>query len=90
MEQLSQIIVGLPGVIATFIVTGETDLIVHVAVPDTAALRDFVRDDLTQRPEVSDVEPRSCTISTWSALLPQIKSAPTPSRTIEGDNSLIH
>jgi DNA-binding Lrp family transcriptional regulator len=91
MEQLSQIIVGLPGVIATFIVTGETDLIVHVAVPDTAALRDFVWDHLTQRPEVSDV--RTALVYEYQLgppLLPQIKSAPTPTRTIEGDNSLIH
>jgi DNA-binding Lrp family transcriptional regulator len=55
MERLRQDMVSLPGVLATFIVTGETDVIIHIAVPDTAALRDFVWDHLTQRPEVSDV-----------------------------------
>ena len=60
MEQLSQIIVGLPGVIATFIVTGETDLIVHVAVPDTAALRDSSGITSLSVPRSATFEPRSC------------------------------
>jgi DNA-binding Lrp family transcriptional regulator len=55
MEALRQDMVSLPGVLATFIVTGETDVIIHIAVRDTPALRDFVWDNLTQRPEVSDV-----------------------------------
>lgn len=54
MEALLDDIVALPGVLSTSIVTGVNDIVVHVAVPDMPALRDFVWDHLTRRPEVSD------------------------------------
>ena len=41
-----------------FHVTGADDFLLHVAVPDTDALRDFVLDRLAGRPEVGHVETR--------------------------------
>jgi len=41
-----------------FHVTGADDFLLHVAVADTDALRDFVLDRLTMRPEVAHVESR--------------------------------
>ncbi|WP_206513967.1 Lrp/AsnC family transcriptional regulator [Xanthomonas sp. BRIP62409] len=44
----------LPDVIAIYMVTGAADLIAHVAVPSTDALRDFVL-DLAQKSEIADI-----------------------------------
>jgi DNA-binding Lrp family transcriptional regulator len=49
---------ALPEVVQVFHVTGADDFLLHVAVPDTDALRDFVLDRLTVRPEVGHVESR--------------------------------
>ena len=38
-----------------FVVSGASDFLLHVAVPDTNALYAFVIDRLTERPEVADV-----------------------------------
>jgi len=38
-----------------FVTTGAEDLLVHVAVASTQALRDFVLDSLTKRREVAGV-----------------------------------
>jgi hypothetical protein len=38
-----------------FITTGSEDIVIHIAVPSTEALRDFVLDSLTKRREVDDV-----------------------------------
>ena len=46
---------GLPETIGLFVVSGSEDFLVHVAVPDNAALYAFVIDRLTERPEVADV-----------------------------------
>ena len=49
---------AMPEVIELFHVTGADDFLLHVAVADTDALRDFVLDRLTVRPEVGHVESR--------------------------------
>lgn len=46
---------GLPETMGVFVVSGEEDFLVHVAVPDTEALYAFVIDKLTERTEVADV-----------------------------------
>jgi DNA-binding Lrp family transcriptional regulator len=48
----------MPEVIEVFHVTGADDFLLHVAVAGTDALRDFVLDRLTVRPEVAHVESR--------------------------------
>ena len=48
----------LPEVVQVFHVTGADDFLLHIAVADTDALRDFVLDRLTVRPEVGHVESR--------------------------------
>jgi len=45
----------LPETVQVFVTTGREDILVHVAVPSTEALRDFVLDSLTTRREVADV-----------------------------------
>ncbi|HSK27683.1 MAG TPA: Lrp/AsnC family transcriptional regulator [Jiangellales bacterium] len=47
---------GLPGVVAVYHVSGATDYVLHVAVPDAAALRDFVLDHVTSNPAVAHAE----------------------------------
>jgi DNA-binding Lrp family transcriptional regulator len=49
---------SLPEVIEVFHVTGADDFLVHVGLADTEALRDFVLDRLTVRPEIGHVETR--------------------------------
>jgi DNA-binding Lrp family transcriptional regulator len=49
---------ALPEVIEVFHVTGADDFLLHVGVAGTDALRDFVLDRLTVRPEVAHVESR--------------------------------
>ena len=46
---------GLPELIGVFVVSGASDFLLHVAVPDTNALYAFVIDRITERPEVADV-----------------------------------
>lgn len=48
-------VVRLPETLQVFITTGTEDILVHVAVPSTEALRDFVLDSLTKRREVAGV-----------------------------------
>jgi DNA-binding Lrp family transcriptional regulator len=45
----------LPETIGVFVVSGNEDFLVHVAVEDNDALYSFVIDKLTERPEVADV-----------------------------------
>ena len=45
----------LPETVQVFITTGAEDILIHVAVPSTEALRDFVLDSLTKRREVAGV-----------------------------------
>jgi DNA-binding Lrp family transcriptional regulator len=49
---------SLPEVIEVFHVTGADDFLVHVGLADTEALRNFVLDRLTVRPEIGHVETR--------------------------------
>ena len=46
---------SLPELVAVFVVSGASDFLLHVAVPDTNALYAFVIDRLTERREVADV-----------------------------------
>ncbi len=46
---------ALPELVGVFVVSGGSDFLLHVAVPDTDALYAFVIDRLTERPEVADV-----------------------------------
>ena len=48
-------VAGLPELVGAFVVSGASDFLLHVAVPDTNALYAFVIDRLTERPEVADV-----------------------------------
>ena len=45
----------LPEIVGVFVVSGQSDFLLHVAVTDTDALYAFVIDRLTERPEVADV-----------------------------------
>lgn len=45
----------LPEVMSVYVVSGASDFLLHLGVPDTDALYAFVIDQLTQRPEVADV-----------------------------------
>jgi DNA-binding Lrp family transcriptional regulator len=47
---------GMPEVVATFHTAGATDYLFHVAVPNTATLRNWVFDNLTVDPTVAHVE----------------------------------
>ena len=46
---------ALPETIGVFVVSGDEDFLIHVAVADNQDLYAFVIDRLTQRPEVADV-----------------------------------
>lgn len=46
----------LPGVLAAYHLAGADDYLLHVAVSDTDALRDFVLDHLTAHPAVAHTE----------------------------------
>jgi DNA-binding Lrp family transcriptional regulator len=46
---------ALPETLSVFVVAGNDDFLIHVAVPDNNGLYAFVIDRLTQRPEVADV-----------------------------------
>jgi len=49
-------VLSLPETLALFEVTGPNDCLLHVAVADMHALRGFILDRLTQRPEVAEVQ----------------------------------
>jgi len=55
MNGFRDFVAALPETLSVFIVTGMEDTVIHVAVPTTEALQDFVLDSLTKRPEVADV-----------------------------------
>lgn len=46
---------SLPEIIGVFVVSGSSDFLLHVGVPDTDALYAFVIDRLTERAEIADV-----------------------------------
>jgi DNA-binding Lrp family transcriptional regulator len=55
IEDFRNWVSGLPQIVDVFVVSGGSDFLLHVAVPDTDALYAFVIDHLTARPEVADV-----------------------------------
>jgi len=55
MHGFRDFVAALPETLNVYVTTGFEDLLVHVAVPSTDALQDFVLDSLTKRKEVSGV-----------------------------------
>jgi DNA-binding Lrp family transcriptional regulator len=53
MTELSDEIRALPGVVQLYFLGGAEDFIIHVAVRDSAAVRDFVLDNLSAHPAVA-------------------------------------
>ena len=56
VEQFRRAAPQIPGVISVFHVSGADDYLLHVAVADSDALRDFVLDHLTGHPAVGHTE----------------------------------
>ncbi len=55
IEAFQAFLEGIPEVISIFILTGNDDFLVHVAVRDTDHLHAVVLEKLTKRPELADV-----------------------------------
>ena len=55
IERFRDWVSALPETIGVFVVSGDEDFLIHVAVADNQDLYAFVIDRLTQRPEVADV-----------------------------------
>jgi DNA-binding Lrp family transcriptional regulator len=55
MHGFRDFVAALPETRQVFITTGPEDVIIHVAVPSTDALQNFVLDSLTRRKEVAGV-----------------------------------
>lgn len=55
VQEFRDFVLKLPQTLQVFVTTGTEDLLVHVAVPSTEALRDFVLDSITKRREVAGV-----------------------------------
>jgi DNA-binding Lrp family transcriptional regulator len=53
LTEFENYLAGLPAVESIFFVTGDRDFLIHVAVADSAALRDLVAANLSLRPEVA-------------------------------------
>ncbi|MEO8284318.1 MAG: Lrp/AsnC family transcriptional regulator [Pseudarthrobacter sp.] len=53
LTEFEKYLARLPAVESIFFVTGDRDFLIHVAVPDSAALRDLVAANLSLRPEVA-------------------------------------
>ena len=53
-DAFHQVVAAMPETLAVFMVSGGADFLVHVAVPDTAYLREFVL-TLAKRPEIADM-----------------------------------
>lgn len=56
MAQFADRIAAAPDVLDVYFVAGADDYLLHVAMRDTTALRDFVVDQLSARPEVAATE----------------------------------
>lgn len=56
VDAFAEEVTQLPGVIATYNISGANDFLVHVAAPTPEDLRDFVLDNLTGRPGVVHAE----------------------------------
>ncbi|MFI6485132.1 Lrp/AsnC family transcriptional regulator [Nonomuraea sp. NPDC050663] len=55
IEAVLDSVAQLPETLTVFVVTGNEDILIHVAVPGTPYLRDFVLDHLARRKEIVDV-----------------------------------
>jgi DNA-binding Lrp family transcriptional regulator len=55
IEAFRDWVLTLPDVLGLFVTSGTEDFLIHVGVPDTNGLYDFVIDRLTERREVADV-----------------------------------
>ncbi|MCQ4080572.1 Lrp/AsnC family transcriptional regulator [Streptomyces sp. RB6PN25] len=55
-ESFRSVAPGLPGVLEVFHMAGSDDYLLHVAVADSDALRDFVVDHLTTHPAVGQTQ----------------------------------
>jgi DNA-binding Lrp family transcriptional regulator len=55
IESFRNWVSALPEIMGVFVVSGASDFLLHVGVPDTNALYAFVIDRLTERSEVADV-----------------------------------
>jgi DNA-binding Lrp family transcriptional regulator len=55
IEAFRDWVLTLPDVLGLFVTSGTEDFLIHVRVPDTKGLYDFVIDRLTERREVADV-----------------------------------
>ncbi|NYD40670.1 Lrp/AsnC family transcriptional regulator [Nocardioides panaciterrulae] len=56
VDAFAEEVSALPGVVATYNISGANDFLVHVAAPSPEHLRDFVLDNLTGRPGVVQAE----------------------------------
>jgi DNA-binding Lrp family transcriptional regulator len=56
IDDVRRTIPALPGVLAMFHVSGVNDYLIHVAVADTDALREFLLDHVTSQPGVAHAE----------------------------------
>ena len=56
IRRFREVAPGLPGVLAVYHVTGGTDYLLHVAMRDTDALRQFVLDQVAAQPSVAHAE----------------------------------
>jgi DNA-binding Lrp family transcriptional regulator len=53
LTRFEEYLAELPAVEGIFFVTGDRDFLIHVAVPDSDALRELVANNLSVRPEVA-------------------------------------
>jgi DNA-binding Lrp family transcriptional regulator len=56
LDALVRDLMALPETLSVFHISGAEDYLLHVAVADAGALRDFVLDRLTSRPEIAQVQ----------------------------------
>lgn len=74
---------GLTETVGVFVVSGNEDFLIHIAVADTDGLYSFVIDRLTQRREVADVR----TSVVYEHLRTQVVEPLPPSRTTSGGST---
>ena len=55
IEAFRDWVAALPDVLGVFVVSGDEDFVIHVAVPDNQSLYAFVIDRLTEREEIANV-----------------------------------
>ena len=55
IEAFRNWVAELPETLGVFVVSGNEDFLIHIAVPDNDHLYAFVIDRLTERPEIADV-----------------------------------